>query len=67
MDPLGNGILDSAEHESQLISAWYQKFLHRPADSGGLRLFQTAMSHGSSDEVVIANIVGSAEYLADLP
>lgn len=60
-------LLNSPEHEGQLVGSWYARFLHRPVDPGSLSAWVNAMSHGASDEVVIAAIVGSTEYLSHVP
>ncbi|HEX5268244.1 MAG TPA: DUF4214 domain-containing protein, partial [Acidimicrobiales bacterium] len=57
-------LLTSPEHEIQLVSNWYERFLHRGADLASLLAWGNLMSHGTSDEVVISGIVGSAEYFS---
>jgi hypothetical protein len=57
---------DAYTYVSQLVSNWYQRFLHRPVDPTSLVASVNAMSHGVSDEVVIAAIVGSDEYFSHM-
>jgi hypothetical protein len=51
---------------AELVGGYYLRFLHRPADSGGLANFVAALGNGTKDEDVIAALVGSGEYLARL-
>ncbi|HEV3085290.1 MAG TPA: kelch repeat-containing protein, partial [Gemmataceae bacterium] len=56
-------IYTSAEFDVDLVSGFYLTFLHRQADAFGLNSFVTALMLGARDESVIANIVGSDEYI----
>lgn len=58
-------IATSNEYRTDLVQGFYQQYLRRAADSGGLSSWLGAMSSGSSDEQVISSIVGSAEFFAD--
>jgi len=40
----------------------YNRFLHRAADPNGLAYFVNQLQGETANEVVIAEIVGSAEY-----
>ena len=44
------------------MGSYYQTYLGRPADNGGLAVFVTALQQGATDQQVIADIVGSPEY-----
>ena len=60
-------ILRGTEGETDLISTYYTLYLHRPADSGGVSSYVSAVLNGGlRQEDVIARIVGSDEYFARL-
>jgi len=59
-------LLKSGEALQDVVANWYEIYLHRAADSGGLNNFTNALQHGATDEQVIAALVGSAEYFANL-
>jgi hypothetical protein len=40
--------------------------LHRAGDANGMAKFTALLNSGVRDEVVIANILGSAEYMENL-
>jgi hypothetical protein len=56
------GEFSTPEFQAGLIHGYYQQFLHRDADTAGLNLFTTLLDDGATEEQVIADIVGSAEY-----
>jgi hypothetical protein len=61
-----NGFLTSKEYFTDQVNAYYQKYLGRPADAGGLASNVNALLAGqTTDEQVIANLVGSAEYFSN--
>jgi hypothetical protein len=60
-------IWDSAEHRNLEVEHFYATYLHRSADPAGLTFFVNAMLNGESEESVIEQILGSAEYSADHP
>ena len=45
---------------------FYQRFLHRPADSTGLAAWTAALRNGMRDEDAIAQFVGSGEYFSQV-
>ncbi|HLJ98149.1 MAG TPA: DUF4214 domain-containing protein, partial [Gemmataceae bacterium] len=57
-------VFTSVEFEQNLIGTFYQRYLHRSPDSGGLNAFVGFLHQGTRDEEVIAAIIGSAEYTA---
>jgi hypothetical protein len=57
-------VLGSLEAEQDLVNAFYQKFLHRPADTLGLNTFVGALQGHARDEDVIAGLVASDEYFS---
>jgi hypothetical protein len=61
-----NMLLGSMEAKQVLVQGFYQRFLHRAADSGGLNAFANALRQGMRDDQVIAILVGSGEYAANV-
>ncbi|HEV3080369.1 MAG TPA: kelch repeat-containing protein [Gemmataceae bacterium] len=59
-------VFTSLEYDLDLVNIWYETFLHRPADATGLNNFASALGQGTRDETIVADIVGSVEYLARL-
>jgi len=57
--------MSSAEYQTDLVTGFYQFFLNRPPDSGGLKLFGGQLASGATDEQVVAAIAGSAEFYSD--
>jgi hypothetical protein len=49
-----------------LVQAFYQRLLHRQAESAGLEGWTEALQAGTRDEQVIAAIAGSSEYFAQV-
>jgi hypothetical protein len=52
----------SVEIQDGLIVGYYQRFLHRDADSNGWSLFAALLDSGTRDEVVIFDFLDSPEY-----
>jgi hypothetical protein len=64
---VATAIFGSIEYLDDIVNGYYLQFLRRPADSGGLSNFATAIQNGSArDEDVIANLIGSTEFLSNL-
>jgi hypothetical protein len=57
-------VLSSLEYRTELVESFYQKFLRRSSDTGGLAFFVNLMQQGRTDQQVISDIVGSPEYIA---
>jgi hypothetical protein len=57
-----NGFLYSAEYAQDLVTGWFQQYLHRTPDSGGLTAFSTALENGATEDSVRAAILGSTEF-----
>src|SRR5262249_33654076 len=57
-------IVTSGEYCHLQVQGYYQTYLHRPADGGGLNVFAGLLLQGSRDQDVLAYIVGSPEDLA---
>ena len=55
------GFFNSAEYDTDLVESYYQKFLNRPADPGGLSDWVGAMESGFTAQDVMAGILGSQE------
>ncbi len=64
---LANVILNSAEDQLDRLKSYYQDFLRRPLEPVGQMFWTNLLAHGLSDELVIAGILGSDEYLAKFP
>jgi hypothetical protein len=60
--PWPNEILTSTEYDSDLISSYYEAYLNRPADPGGITTFVSLYNHGANDEVVQEVILDSTEF-----
>jgi large repetitive protein len=59
-------VLTSLEARRDLVDGYFVEFLGRHADSAGLNAFANILMQGGRDEDVIADIMGSDEFLADL-
>src|SRR5262249_53329174 len=59
-------ILQSPESDSLEVQNIYAQFLHRTPDAGGLDNFVRTLQGGTSNEQVMAIIIGSDEYFARL-
>ena len=59
--------LGGTEFESDLVSTYYTRYLHRTADASGVAGWVDAvLHHGLRQEDVIAQIIGSGEYFSHL-
>jgi hypothetical protein len=54
-------IFSSAEYDSDLVRSDYSSLLGRNADGGGLAFFVSELQHGGTDQLVLAQILGSGE------
>jgi Kelch motif/Domain of unknown function (DUF4214) len=59
-------VYTSPEFRTDLVDSWYVAFLRRQADPMGLNAFVTDLMQGVRDEMIIAAIVGSDEYIGRL-
>src|SRR5439155_3229415 len=57
-------IFSTNEYRQDLVQSYYQRYLNRGADSGGLSAAVAALKNGLSDESLIAVIASSPEYFA---
>ena len=57
-------VFATTEYRQDLVQSYYQRFLNRSADTGGLNAFTAALQNGVPDETIIAAIVSSPEYVA---
>ncbi len=55
-------ILSSQEARMDQVESYYQQFLGRMADPGGLASWVGLLQNGKTNEFVVAGIVGSEEY-----
>jgi hypothetical protein len=60
-------VLTSAEARQRLASELYQRFLHRAATPVEQQTVVSVLQNGGTDEGVAATLVGSPEYLANVP
>jgi hypothetical protein len=60
------GITGSREYDGDLINGYYQTYLHRSAEAGGLNYWVDQMQTGLNAEVILAGILGSDEYYGDV-
>jgi hypothetical protein len=58
-------ITHSPEYYGNFLTTTYQTYLGRTPDDAGLQNWVNAMSHGLTDEQVLAGFVGSNEYIQD--
>jgi len=56
-------VLTSPEYRADLVSSYYDSYLHRPADAGAA-VFESLLAGGSTDEQVQSEFLGSFEYFA---
>jgi hypothetical protein len=61
---IATAVVSSPEARDVLVNGWYQSYLHRNAEPTGLAFWVGKLNGNSSDESVIAGIVGSDEYAA---
>ncbi|HUY35131.1 MAG TPA: DUF4214 domain-containing protein [Pirellulales bacterium] len=52
----------SQEYRDDLVGGWYEQFLDRPADGGGLTAFTGQLASGAADSRAMAEIIASQEY-----
>jgi autotransporter-associated beta strand protein len=55
-------IFATTEYRQDLVESYYQTYLHRAADTGGLNASVAALANGVTDEMLIAVIVSSPEF-----
>jgi hypothetical protein len=63
---VATAIMTSPEGRAHLVDGWFVTYLHRHADPGAVTTFGGALKSGVTDETVIAQLVGSDEYFADV-
>jgi hypothetical protein len=59
-------VFSSAEYKQILVGSYYEQFLDRPADPGGLHQFTAQLLAGASDFDVMARLIGSDEYFSKI-
>jgi hypothetical protein len=64
---LADQLQASQEGRRVIVEGYYQQFLRRPADDAGLNGFSELLGRGTTEQQVIAAIVGSAEYFNRVP
>jgi hypothetical protein len=60
------GFLYSTEHLTEVVNGYYLDLLRRPIDPAGARGWVLAIQAGARDEEIIAGIVSSLEYRANV-
>lgn len=60
--PICDAIFGSGEYWRRRAHEWYQIFLGRAPDSGGLNGLVNLLTQGANEEVILMAILGSAEY-----
>lgn len=58
------GIDQSVEAETRMVSEWYQLYLGRPADADGLGGFVNGLQAGVGEESALAGLLSSPEFIA---
>jgi hypothetical protein len=61
---LAGEFVDSAEYSTRLVAQWFQQYLHRAPDAGGLAGFVSALESGVNEDTIRATILASPEYFA---
>jgi hypothetical protein len=59
-------VVHSIEARQYLVNGFYRAFLDRAADPAGLAAFTAPRPGGYSDDLILAAILGSNEYFADV-
>jgi autotransporter-associated beta strand protein len=59
-------VFGSVEFRQRLVGNLYLSFLHRSADAAGLQIFAEALRLGIRQQDVLASIIGSDEYFAQV-
>jgi hypothetical protein len=58
------GFTFSHENHTNLVSGWYQRYLGRAGDPGGIAYWAGYLDRGGRDETIESGLIGSPEYLA---
>jgi hypothetical protein len=66
-DEIALAVLTSSEAEARVVSGLFDQFLHRTAAPSEVQVFVSALQSGATDENVIAELVRSDEYFANVP
>ena len=61
---VAQAFLSSSEYRTDLVNAWYLRYLNRSADTGGLNFGVNALNAGARDDDVVVRMVTSPEYVA---
>lgn len=61
-EAVATAILSSPEEARRTVDGWYDTYLGRDADAGGLSAFTTALLDGIAEADLLAMILGSEEY-----
>jgi hypothetical protein len=58
-------LLTSAEYRGDLIESYYQAYLGRPADGGGISTLLALFAQGASNDAVQAALLSSGEFYSE--
>jgi len=60
-------LLTSTEYRSDVVQGVFQSVLGRPADAATVSFFVGELQHGGTDQLVLAQVLGSGEAFARRP
>ena len=66
-DDVALRVLSSPEAQRDEVQKLYQHYLRRPADTDGIAFHLDQLQHGQSVKQILAQFIGSPEYLRRLP
>jgi hypothetical protein len=58
------GFTFSHENHANLVGGWYQRYLGRAGEPGGIAYWAAYLDRGGRDETIEAGLIGAPEYLA---
>jgi hypothetical protein len=58
----GAGMGPGGQDPGELVGYWYERFLNRPPDPGGMNTWARNLVSGMSPQDAVARIIGSQEY-----
>ncbi len=61
-EQVARNVIYSPEHLSQEVNAWYQTYLHRSPDSGGLAYWTGLLGAGTNPNSIQTGFIASPEY-----
>lgn len=64
---IANEVQATDEFRTDIVTGYYQQFLHRAPDNFGLNFYTGLLSGGGTEQEVIAGLIGSDEYFQNVP